>query len=254
RIVSPYNRLSVSDGVRTKKALAAHVGRSELPVVQHFGWSALPHPPLDASAVLEADRAMPLDRIFVGARRGTEEHPAVGCSKTIFQGAYQRSANTFAPARGEDADELDPGQAPDRRPREVADDLVVVRNEELFTQDLALKPVVLEQEPLRRPRLTELILDGKQADHVGYRGRTNRGHFGGIRSAPSRRIVSPFRNAFSMMWRASAAYSDGSPRRFGCGIWSANACRVSSGSSASIGVFIVPGPIVQMRISRPGKS
>src|SRR5437764_7472096 len=141
-------------------------GRSELPVGQHFGWGALPHPPLDASAVLEADRAVPRDRVLVCARRGTEEHPAVGCSKTIFQGAYQGPADAFSAACGEHANELDPGQAPYRRPREVADDLVVVRNEELFTQDLALKPVVLEQEPLRRPRLTELILDGKQADHV----------------------------------------------------------------------------------------
>ena len=40
-------------------------------------------------------------------------------------------------------------------------------------------------------------------------------YFGAMRIAPSRRMVSPFSIWFSTMCRASAAYSDGSPRRDG---------------------------------------
>jgi hypothetical protein len=39
-----------------------------------------------------------------------------------------------------------------------------------------------------------------------------------MRSAPSRRIVSPFKNAFSHSWTTSCAYSSGLPKRFGNGI------------------------------------
>ena len=43
-------------------------------------------------------------------------------------------------------------------------------------------------------------------------------YLGGIRSAPSNLIVSPFSIWFSTMWRASAANSSGLPRRLGKGI------------------------------------
>src|SRR5690606_25734203 len=43
------------------------------------------------------------------------------------------------------------------------------------------------------------------------------GYFGGMRSAPSSRMVSPFSISFSTMCCASCAYSSGRPRREGNG-------------------------------------
>src|SRR4029450_1055533 len=79
-------------------------------------------------------------------------------------------------------------------------------------------------------------------------------YFGGMRSAPSRRMVSPFNIAFSTMWRAKAANSGGLPSRGGKGICAASAWRCGSGSSASIGVSNVPGAIVHTRIPTGARS
>ena len=52
--------------------------------------------------------------------------------------------------------------------------------------------------------------------HFVFRIRPRAGcYFGAIRSAPSKRITEPFRNRFSAMCTASAAYSSAPPRRFG---------------------------------------
>ena len=71
---------------------------------------------------------------------------------------------------------------------------------------------------------------------------------GGIRTAPSRRIVSPFSMAFSTIWSASDANSGGRPRREGNGIVAARAWRAGSGIVISSGVSKSPGAIVQTRI------
>src|SRR2546427_2319089 len=80
------------------------------------------------------------------------------------------------------------------------------------------------------------------------------GYLGGMRSAPSSRMGSPFSIAFSMMWRASAAYSLGRPRRDGNGISAASFWRWSSGSMASMGVSKVPGAMVTTRMPSPARS
>ena len=161
---------------------------------------------------------MPRDRVFVRAGRRAEEHPAAVCSQSILQFSNERPADALSATVGEDARELDPRQAPQGGPHQVADDAVVFGDQQLVAVDLALEPRVAHQEPFRGSGDTEFVLDRKETNDVGGYGGTNRSHFGGMRSAPSRRIVSPFRNAFSMMCRASAAYSNGSPKRFGCEI------------------------------------
>ena len=78
--------------------------------------------------------------------------------------------------------------------------------------------------------------------------RPTRRQRGGIRSAPSSRIVSPLSIRFSTMWQASCAYSAGWPRRRGNGTPAPSAARCSSGSAASSGVSNRPGAIVLTRI------
>src|SRR5438477_671219 len=75
----------------------------------------------------------------------------------------------------------------------------------------------------------------------------SRGHFGAIRMAPSSLITSPFRIWFSMMWRTSAAYSSGLPRRGGKGTCAPSDARSSSVMPATIGVSKMPGAIVITR-------
>src|SRR5437763_1889044 len=69
-----------------------------------------------------------------------------------------------------------------------------------------------------------------------------------MRSAPSSRMTSPLRYAFSTMCLTSAAYSSGLPRRDGNGICASSDCRTSSRSNASIGVSAGPGAIVITRM------
>src|SRR5438094_612032 len=57
-----------------------------------------------------------------------------------------------------------------------------------------------------------------------------------MRIAPSRRIVSPFSIAFSMMWHASAANSLACPRRWGNGACLASEWRTGSGRGPSSGL------------------
>src|ERR1035437_9624004 len=93
--------------------------------------------------------------------------------------------------------------------------------------------------------------DARRAQRLNDLRATQRG---GIRSAPSRRIVSPLSIPFSTMWRASAAYSDGLPSRCGNGICAASALRFAWGKPASIGVSKVPGAIVQTRMPSDARS
>src|SRR5574341_1504480 len=65
---------------------------------------------------------------------------------------------------------------------------------------------------------------------------------------PSRRMVSPFSISFSMMLRASCAYSDGRPRREGNGTCLASESCASLGSPFIIGVSKRPGAIVHTRM------
>ena len=67
---------------------------------------------------------------------------------------------------------------------------------------------------------------------------------GAMRSAPSRRMTSPLSIRFSTMCAASAAYSDGRPRRGGNGIDLPSDSRASGGSTASSGVSKRPGAMV----------
>src|SRR3954452_19708177 len=99
-------------------------------------------------------------------------------------------------------------------------------------------------------RLGRLADGGRLADLLDEGGP----HFGGIRSAPSRRIVSPFSIWFSAMWTASAPNSSGWPRRDGCGIAAPSAVRASSGSAARSGVSNVPGAIVTTRMPTRARS
>src|SRR5690554_761775 len=69
-----------------------------------------------------------------------------------------------------------------------------------------------------------------------------------MRSAPSRRITSPFSMGFSMIWRTSAAYSCGSPRRGGKGTSRARESRTTCDIPAIIGVSKMPGAMVITRI------
>ena len=68
-----------------------------------------------------------------------------------------------------------------------------------------------------------------------------RGYLGGIRRAPSSRIVSPLIIWLRTISSASDANSSGCPRRLGKGISAPRASRRSCGSAASIGVSKVPG-------------
>src|SRR3954462_14600338 len=56
-------------------------------------------------------------------------------------------------------------------------------------------------------------------------------YFGGIRRAPSSRIVSPFSIGFSAMWQARAAYSSGRPSLGGGGPRSPRARRAPWGGA-----------------------
>src|SRR3954447_23616233 len=97
---------------------------------------------------------------------------------------------------------------------------------------------------------------GRFADHRRLAELLDEGgpHFGGMRRAPSSRIVSPFSIWFSAMWTASCANSRGSPRRDGWGMAAPSAVRDSSGSAAKSGVSNVPGAIVQTRIPTRARS
>src|SRR5438132_40410 len=86
------------------------------------------------------------------------------------------------------------------------------------------------------------------------RGGPRPGQRGCIRIAPSRRIVSPFSMAFSMISRASAAYSAGRPRRLGNGTCLASEARTGSGSDARSGVSKRPGAIVTTRMPSSARS
>ena len=79
-------------------------------------------------------------------------------------------------------------------------------------------------------------------------------YFGGIRRAPSSRIVSPLSMVFSAIDATSAAYSEGLPSRCGKGTPSPRALRASSGSAASSGVSNRPGAMVFTRTPRPARS
>jgi hypothetical protein len=61
-------------------------------------------------------------------------------------------------------------------------------------------------------------------------------HRGGIRSAPSSRITSPFRKPLRTICSTSAAYSDGRPRRDGKGMPAPRLACTSGGSPSTIGV------------------
>jgi hypothetical protein len=61
-------------------------------------------------------------------------------------------------------------------------------------------------------------------------------YFGAMRSAPSRRMVSPLSISFSTMCAASCAYSSGRPRRGGKGTDLASESCTSAGSDSIIGV------------------
>src|SRR4029077_19448175 len=69
-------------------------------------------------------------------------------------------------------------------------------------------------------------------------------YFGGIRRAPSRRIVSPLSIWLGTISGTMRAYSSGRPRREGKGMPSPSAVRASSGRAASSGVSKRPGAIV----------
>ena len=79
-------------------------------------------------------------------------------------------------------------------------------------------------------------------------------HFGGIRSAPSRRITSPFSMELSIMCRTSLANSGGRPRREGNGTdaprLSCNGC----GIPLSSGVAKRPGAMLHTRIPKAANS
>src|SRR6266540_227912 len=71
---------------------------------------------------------------------------------------------------------------------------------------------------------------------------------GGMRMAPSSRMVSPLSIGLPTMCATRAANSVGSPSRAGCGTWAPSASRASSGRLASRGVSNSPGAIVTTRI------
>src|SRR5438128_4859875 len=85
-------------------------------------------------------------------------------------------------------------------------------------------------------------------------GACDRGHsslwryWGGMRSAPSSRMVSPFNMRFSRTWQTSAAYSSGCPRREGNGTSRSSAPFTSSGKPATMGVLNKPGASVTTRM------
>ena len=82
---------------------------------------------------------------------------------------------------------------------------------------------------------------------LALRGPRRSSTWGGIRSAPSRRMVSPLSIGLVTMCAARSANSAGSPRRLGKGIALPSSSRASSGSAASSGVSNVPGAIVSTR-------
>ena len=67
--------------------------------------------------------------------------------------------------------------------------------------------------PVAGPLVTTAALRPRAGAVVARAGGTPQR--GGIRSAPSSRIVSPLSIRFSTMWQASCAYSEGCPRRCG---------------------------------------
>src|SRR5688572_24869784 len=75
-----------------------------------------------------------------------------------------------------------------------------------------------------------------------------------MRIAPSRRITSPFKTSFSTMWRTSAAYSSGRPRRGGKGTCAPSDARTSSLIPCSIGVSKIPGAMVITRMPKRASS
>ena len=68
----------------------------------------------------------------------------------------------------------------------------------------------------RRDRLTRIFHASWESVRAGY--------FGGIRRAPSRRIVSPLSIGLATIWPTSWAYSAGRPRREGKGMPAPSAC------------------------------
>src|SRR5690606_35056026 len=80
------------------------------------------------------------------------------------------------------------------------------------------------------------------------------GQRGAMRSAPSRRMVSPLSMALPMMCWASCAYSSGLPSRAGCGTDAASVLRASADTRASMGVSKMPGAMVQTRIALLARS
>ncbi len=75
-----------------------------------------------------------------------------------------------------------------------------------------------------------------------------------MRMAPSSRIVSPLSIGFSMMARASWAYSAGFPSRGGNGTILPSASCTSGGMPSSIGVSKMPGAIVITRMPSRDRS
>ena len=79
-------------------------------------------------------------------------------------------------------------------------------------------------------------------------------YLGGIRSAPSSRIVSPLSIWFSTMWTASAANSAGVAESLRERDRRPSSSRASCGSAPSSGVSNVPGAIVTTRMPRLARS
>src|SRR5690606_8540291 len=93
--------------------------------------------------------------------------------------------------------------------------------------------------------------DGVLQHHETSRNRPQRG---AMRSAPSRRMTSPFSMTFSIMWRTSAANSTGLPRRGGKGTLRPSESCTSCGMPAIIGVSKMPGAMETTRMPERASS
>src|SRR4029453_7678765 len=105
--------------------------------------------------------------------------------------------------------------------------------------------------PLRLRAAAELDAGAGAEEGRGQRDRDAaevHGYRGGMRTAPSSRIVSPLSIAFWTISSASEANSGGRPSREGKGIVAASAWRAGSGISMRSGVSNRPGAIVTTRI------